>query len=658
MKNCLILLLSFISVQIQGQSLRFDVFQGISVRQNEVDLSNPWAGGMNSMQYQSMDLNGDGVLDLVTFDRTSQQTSTFLQKQSGEFVFAPSYSTQFPPIENWFVLVDYNQDGRKDLFCATEAGMKVYQNKSLLGQFRFELVKDPIYTLGFSGLINLYVPSSDIPVIADVDGDGDVDVLAFEPGGHYIELHENVSIQKTGIAGLEFEKSSSNWGNIVQHGCRDGHIENPDMHSQAISQINRVNHSGNSLSRTSNNDLFFGQAACSSLAYVKNVETKQHVHYSTIDFDLLTGLSLHSGVFYAASPFMLRNEVEDLFVSVNTTDNAGFTQDFQHSSFQIKSGKAKPFLQDQMIDVGEKASPCLYDVDSDGDLDLLIGHAGVRKVDGIHASIYFYENKSGIYVLKTADFLGLGAKETLSDLVLQTKGEGVLIIGQSISGPKAFQLVNQQLNSLVLNLNVGDLPVQSPFGLLVLTKSGRIQTDRNTDWGLLSKETWQLRSGQFADVDGDGTTEFVGIDVEGNFHIGNYEAQTNSMIWRSADFSGFRVGRNARIQLADFNSDGRLDLIVGTGAGGIYLLENKSSSPVWDAMEKQALQVWPNPNSGVVHVLTKQSGELQVYNLMGQLIAKASIQSGKTYDFLATNMAFIRFVDVLGQVTTLKIQQD
>ena len=260
--------------------------------------------------------------------------------------------------------------------------------------------------------------------------------------------------------------------------------------------------------------------------------------------------------------------------------------------------------------------------------------------------------------MKTADFLGLGAKETLSDLVLQTKGEGVLIIGQSISGPKAFQLVNQQLNSLVLNLNVGDLPVQSPFGLLVLTKSGRIQTDRNTDWGLLSKETWQLRSGQFADVDGDGTTEFVGIDVEGNFHIGNYEAQTNSMIWRSADFSGFRVGRNARIQLADFNSDGRLDLIVGTGAGGIYLLENKSSSPVWDAMEKQALQVWPNPNSGVVHVLTKQSGELQVYNLMGQLIAKASIQSGKTYDFLATNMAFIRFVDVLGQVTTLKIQQD
>ena len=658
MKNCLILLLSFISVQIQGQSLRFDVFQGLKVNHNGINLTNAWAGGMNSMQFQSMDLNGDGVMDLVTFDRTSQQTSTFLQKQSGGFVFAPNYSAQFPPIENWFVLVDYNQDGRKDLFCATGAGVKVYQNKSDRGQFYFELAKDPIYTLGFSGLINLYVAAPDIPVIADVNGDGDVDVLAFEPGGHYIEFHENVSIQKSGIAGLEFEKSSTNWGNIAQHGCGDVHIENSDLHAQAIKQINRVDHVGNSLGRTSGNDLFFGQVSCSSLAFVKNEGARQQVNYKTIDADFLSGLSLPAGVFYAASPLTLTENSEELLVSVNSSDNAGFLQDFQHSSFQIQEGVAKPFLQDQMIDVGEKASPCFFDTDGDGDLDLLIGHAGYRTENDVKSGIYFYENQSGTYILKSSDYLGLGARESLNDLVLQKMGNQVIIIGQSSIGTKAFVLKNQQILPWVLALSMGEVPVSSPWGDLIVNKSGHIRSAGLSDWGQFSQNSWQLRSAQIADVDGDGTPEFVGVDVEGNFHIGNYEAQTNAMIWRTFDFSGFRVGRNARIQLADFNSDGRLDLLVGTGAGGVYLLENKSSSSVWDAMEQQALQVWPNPNSGVVHVLTKQSGELQVYNLMGQLLSKVSIQSGKTYDFLATNMAFIRFVDVLGQVTTQKIQQD
>jgi len=183
MKNCLFLLLGLISVQIQGQSLRFELFQGLPVQQNAIKLLNPWAGGMNSMQYQCMDLNGDTVLDLVCFDRTSQQISPYVQSVQGTFRYAPEFMPQFPIIENWFVLEDYNQDGLKDLFCATGAGIKVYQQKIIQGKFSFELVKSSLSTTGFAGLINLYVASPDIPVVADLDNDGDVDVLAFEPGG-------------------------------------------------------------------------------------------------------------------------------------------------------------------------------------------------------------------------------------------------------------------------------------------------------------------------------------------------------------------------------------------------------------------------------------------------------------------------------------------
>jgi hypothetical protein len=658
MKNCLILLLGLISMQIQGQSLRFDVFQGPSVKQNGLSLSNAWAGGMNAMQYQRMDLNGDGRMDLVTFDRTSQQISTFVQDSAGAFTFAPRYISQFPRIENWFVLVDFNQDGNVDLFCATGAGIKVYQNKNSSGQFNFEKVQDPIYTLGFAGRVNLYVAAPDIPVIADVDGDGDVDVLAFEPAGHYIEFHENVSMQKSGKAELVFEKSSQNWGNIVHNDCRDALIVNSDIRTQAVGQLNRVNHVGNTLGRTSNNDLFMGHVSCPNLTYLKNAGTNEQVKYSNFDFDFLRAYPTVAGMFMAAMPLQLTGNREDIFVSVNTSDNAGFLQDFQHSSFRISQGQIKPFLQDQMIDVGEKASPCFADIDSDGDLDLLIGHAGYRNSNDVRASIYLYENQGGEYILKTADYLGLASRESLTDIVLQNLANQVLVLGQSSFGPKVFKIIGQQLQVANLDLAFGETPVMSPWGNMVLSKTGRLVWESNADWGQLSKELWQLRTCQFADIDGDGTVEFVGIDLEGMWHVGNYVSTTNSFNWRTADFQGFTVGRNTRLSVADFNADGRVDLVVGTGAGGVYLVENKSSSPVWDALDSQTLQVWPNPSAGTVYVVTNQSGELQVFNQVGQVISIRSVQAGKTYEMTHSDMSFIRFVDPTGKLSTRKIQHN
>jgi hypothetical protein len=140
--------------------------------------------------------------------------------------------------------------------------------------------------------------------------------------------------------------------------------------------------------------------------------------------------------------------------------------------------------------------------------------------------------------------------------------------------------------------------------------------------------------------------------------LGNYEADLDAITWRSADFQGFAVGRNARLSVADINADGRQDLIVGTGAGGVYLLENKSNSPVWDGMSAQSLQVWPNPHSGFIHVLTNQPGELQLYNMMGQRTSTLHVEAGRTFDLFVQQLGFIRFVDDKGRVSTQKLQQD
>ena len=44
------------------------------------NLKLPWSGGLNSAQYNLMDVNADGVEDLVIYDRTALKIFTFLRK--------------------------------------------------------------------------------------------------------------------------------------------------------------------------------------------------------------------------------------------------------------------------------------------------------------------------------------------------------------------------------------------------------------------------------------------------------------------------------------------------------------------------------------------------------------------------------------------------
>ncbi|MBP7184420.1 MAG: hypothetical protein KBA06_02850, partial [Saprospiraceae bacterium] len=154
----------------------------VPIKINGSFLNHDNVGGLNSPQFNTIDLNFDGVNDLLIFDRVGNVVLPFLtMTESGNksYHFAPQYKNNFPTIKNWVLLRDFNGDGINDLFTNSEAppGIIVYKAKNENGVLEYDLVEsehgdyDIIYYNSPSGYLNLYVSTIDYPDINDIDGD-------------------------------------------------------------------------------------------------------------------------------------------------------------------------------------------------------------------------------------------------------------------------------------------------------------------------------------------------------------------------------------------------------------------------------------------------------------------------------------------------------
>ncbi len=196
----------------------------IPVSDGNEELTMPWTGGYNAPQFSNIDFNRDGIQDMISFDRQGNILRAFVRlPASGRWIQSWDHEKFFPPLVDWVIVKDFDGDGVEDLFTSSSptgvAGVTVYKGSYSNDVWSFTKLmdrdKDYLQVQSGPGLTNIYISWDDIPSITDVDLDGDIDILAFEPGGSYIYYYQNQSIEVGwGTDSLRFILKDFCWGRI------------------------------------------------------------------------------------------------------------------------------------------------------------------------------------------------------------------------------------------------------------------------------------------------------------------------------------------------------------------------------------------------------------------------------------------------------------
>ncbi|NND07630.1 MAG: hypothetical protein HKN87_14735 [Saprospiraceae bacterium] len=561
----------------------------IPITHSDHELDHALVGGLNAPQFSTIDLNRDSLVDLFIFDRSGHKVLTFIRNDVGSIdalSYAPSYQTSFPEMREWALIRDFNRDSIPDIFTfATNGipGIDVYRGISAETGYGFEKVffDNPLQVLGYptsSGAIaNIYVSTIDIPDIADLDGDGDLDILSFQSDGTKIHYYRNMQ-EERGLDpdSLIYVLQDKCWGKVVESFNTNDVIISSDSTTCPTVVMTKRAHSGSTIAsfdpdKDGLQDILLGDFTYETLLFLQNKGSKENAFIVDQEqmypsYDRPVSIPFFPAAYmgdYDGDGF------KDFIASPNQVDArqnvavSWYYEAIDDGSFIRYRFLDSAFLVSEMLDFGLDAAPMFIDYNADGMKDLVVASRFHADFDPDHPSQLFLYLNTGSksapsFTLIDSNWLDMPGNIDEADMLYPTcadmdgDGDDDLIIGN-----KRGKL------TYVENVGIADGPFE--IGSIV-------HPWFDIDVGFSSAPA-------VADVDGNGILDLLIGEERGNINLFRNIGTVNnpqfdidgSSVTNDEDFGQIDARQNLAVfglaSPTTFVSNDSLFLLVGSAIG-------------------------------------------------------------------------------------------
>lgn len=539
----LLLVLGHFSSKAQ---IHFNRYDSVQVTEENGVLAFPWAGGLNHPQFSNVDFNLDGRNDLFVFDKSGDKILAFTINASGALQLAPDYRPMFTNQHNafderlhdWVLLRDFDADGDADIYTYSNGGMAVYRNDGNADTLIFTLMTPKLLSDYGNGLINIYVSPTDLPAIMDVDGDSDMDVVTFSLFGTSAEYHRNMSIETYGHAdSLNYVLDNPCWGEFEE-----------DPSTVAVN----LNISCKGGSNGSQNSASSGaHSGFTMLGLDIEGDGDKDLVVSIVSFDSMN---------------LLVNDGDANTAHIGSQDLT-FPQNFSST-----------------VPINLYTFPAAFiaDMNNDGKIDLFASPYQENNGHNYESS-YLYQN-SGTSTVPDFNFI--------KNNFLQ---EEMIELGTS-AYPVFFDYDNDGLRDLLVGgqgyfVSTGNYSSQLAYYRNTGTVTEPAFTLQNRDLASISQLGLGNVAPTFGDLDGDGDNDMIIGDADGLIHYFNNSGGAGNPSNFSLTQPGFQgidiIGQYATPYLFDIDGDTILDLIIGERNGNLNYYHNDGtpSTPVFTLID-------------------------------------------------------------------------